>query len=287
MTGASPLTPLRSPTGFEGGASAFALTLWTNDPRVARAADLAGVDRIGVDLERFGKSRRQHGRGTWISSHTYADIRRIRGSLSRAQLFARTDPLTDHSPDQVGRLLAEGVEVLMLPMYERGEEVARFADIVDGRASLVPLLETRSAAEQISQLASLGVVNELHIGINDLAISLGARMRFDVLFSPLVERVAETASDAGVRLGIGAIGRLSHPALPISASLLYARYVELGAEAALLARTYVDGIDVERELAVEIGRSRHELAWWRAADAGSRERARTALRAAINAREQW
>ena len=51
----------------------FALTLFTNDVELARRADVAGVNRIGLDLEVLGKAKRQQHLNTWISHiHGYA-----------------------------------------------------------------------------------------------------------------------------------------------------------------------------------------------------------------------
>ena len=72
----------------------------------------------------------------------------VRAALTRSQLFARVNPLHRGSRDEVERLLELGVRVLMLPMFETAEAVARFCTIVSGRATVVPLLETRGAAEQ-------------------------------------------------------------------------------------------------------------------------------------------
>ena len=60
------------------------LTLWTNDPDTARSADAAGIDRIGVDLDRLGKAERQAGLATWISPHTVADLERLRPAVRAA-----------------------------------------------------------------------------------------------------------------------------------------------------------------------------------------------------------
>ncbi len=47
----------------------FILTLFTNDVELARRADEAGINRIGLDLERIGKAERQQHLKTWISDH--------------------------------------------------------------------------------------------------------------------------------------------------------------------------------------------------------------------------
>src|SRR5687767_11459014 len=73
-------TALRSPT--RSPKQDFVLTLWTADPMVAHRAEIAGVDRIGVDLEILGKAERQAGLGTWISPHKEADLVVLRALLS-------------------------------------------------------------------------------------------------------------------------------------------------------------------------------------------------------------
>src|SRR6185436_12988331 len=65
-------------------ADELVLTLWTSDPQLAARADAAGVERIGVDLERLGKRDRQGGLGTWISEHTEADLATVGTALAGA-----------------------------------------------------------------------------------------------------------------------------------------------------------------------------------------------------------
>src|SRR6186713_1663946 len=128
-SGAFRPTPRQSPTGSP---ESFVLTLWTNDLDLARRADAAGVQRIGVDLERLGKAERQRGRGTWISPHTIDDLAVLKPALSRARLFARVNPLHADSGEEVAAVLAAGVEVLMLPMVASAHEAAAFTALVDG-----------------------------------------------------------------------------------------------------------------------------------------------------------
>lgn len=94
------------------------LTLWTEDPVLARCADAAGIDRIGLDLETTSNRERQSGLGTWISSHRLKNLPDVRGSLRNAEQLARVNPLGPTTSDEVDRLTAMGVEVLMLPMFE-------------------------------------------------------------------------------------------------------------------------------------------------------------------------
>src|SRR4249920_3799309 len=108
-SGAFRPTPRQSPTSSP---DSFVLTLWTNDLDLARRADAAGVQRIGADLERLGKSERQRGRPTWISPHTIDDLAALGPVLSRARLFARVNPLHAGSQEEVAAVLAAGVEVI-------------------------------------------------------------------------------------------------------------------------------------------------------------------------------
>lgn len=265
----------------------FVLTLWTDNPALAAAADSAGVDRVGLDLERLGKSERQRGLGTWISTHRIDGLEPLRRSLNQAQLFARINPFGEHTAEEVERVLAGGVTVVMLPMFESAEEVASVIAVVDRRAAVVPLLETRAAAEGVAELVALGELEEVHIGLNDLALSLGVRNRFEVLSSPLVRRVSEQVRAAGLRLGVGAVGRLGDDTVPVAPDLLYARYVELGATAALLARSFMRGLDGAPRIAAEVANSRERLAWWYAAGARSRAHAHRRLRAAVASASGW
>jgi citrate lyase beta subunit len=221
------------------------------------------VDRIGLDLERQGKRARQRGRGTWISDHRVESLCAVRTALRNAELFARTEPLHARTRQEVELLIDQGVRVLMLPMFESAREVELLLELVAGRARVVPLLETRAAAADIERLVALSGLDELHIGINDLSLSLGVANRFAVLFSSLVGDVCRTAEAAGLRIGIGAIGRFDDRSLPVEPDLVYARYVALGATGALLARSYAARATDAAELAGLIATSRERIDWWR------------------------
>jgi hypothetical protein len=270
-------------------ATRFVLTLWTDSAELAAAANAAGIDRVGVDLERIGKRERQRGRGTWISPHRHESLAGLRAALTHAELFARVDPLNPASARQVEELLDHGVEVLMLPMFSHAEEVARFLDIIAGRARTVLLVETRAACEQIEEILALaGDAEEIHLGINDLALSLGSPSRFDVLLSAEVGRVTACTRERGVRLGIGGVGRLHDVRQPIAPDLLYAEYVRLGASASLISRAFLTRTPLDPvALADDVARTRARLEYWRTAPAEARARAHGELRRALLAREVW
>lgn len=85
----------------------------------------------------------------------------------------RTDPIFDGFSDELEGVLACEPDVVMLPYFKTVREVETFIKAVDGRATTSLLLETREAAEQIDDIISVGGIDEIHIGLNDLSHSYG------------------------------------------------------------------------------------------------------------------
>jgi hypothetical protein len=253
--------PSTLPEARGASTDAFVLTLWTADPVLAARADAAGVDRVGVDLERIGKAERQRGLGTWISPHSEVDLGPVGTALKRADLFARVNPLHDRSDDEVETVIALGARVLMLPMVAHEDEAAQFVALVGGRATVVLLVECAEAIERIDRLAAVYGVDEIHLGLNDLALSLGMPNRWLTLAGDLALDAGERVRAAGKRFGIGGIGRVDQEALPVPADLVYAEYARTGAAAALLSRSF--SADPEIDLAHEVTCARERLESWR------------------------
>lgn len=145
----------------------------TNSPEVASIADGAGVDRIFIDLEQYGKEKRQKNWDSVKSKHSISDIPKVKAAVKNAQIFVRTDPIFDGFSDELEGVLACEPDVVMLPYFKTVREVETFIKAVDGRATTSLLLETREAAEQIDDIISVGGIDEIHIGLNDLSHSYG------------------------------------------------------------------------------------------------------------------
>ena len=265
----------------------FTFTLWTDDPRLAARADAAGVDRVGVDLETIGKAERQAGRGTWISGHRLEDLGPLRATLTRAKLFARVNPLHDDSAAELDAVLDAGVEVVMLPMFAGAEEVARFCELVAGRARVVLLLETVAGLRALPWILDIPGVDELHVGINDMALDMGLQNRFAVMARHEIDAAAQLAHAAGVVFGIAGVGRVDDDSLPIPSDLVYAQYARLGARSALLARSFFGPFPEAIDLAAELDRSRRRLADWFARPREELEATREELRRAAAEAESW
>jgi hypothetical protein len=104
-------------------------------------------------------------------------------------------------------------------------------------------------------------VDDIHVGLNDLALSLGLASRWQVLAGERLAAAARAVHAAGRRFGFGGIGGVDDDALPIPADLIYAEYARVGATAALVARAFPTAGD----LGVEVARARDRLTSWRAA----------------------
>jgi hypothetical protein len=74
--------------------------------------------------------------------------------------------------------------------------------------------------------------------------------------------------------------------VPVAPDLLYARYVELGASAALIARSLIRGC-CPQQLAEAVTATRQRIAWWQRAGYARREWARRELVSQIARQTSW
>ena len=196
----------------------------TNSPEVASIADGAGVDRIFIDLERYGKEKRQKNWDSVKSKHSISDIPKVKSAVKNAQIFVRTDPIFDGFSDELEGVLAE---------------VETFIKAVDGRATTSLLLETREAAEQIDDIISVGGIDEIHIGLNDLSHSYGKKFLFEELADGTVDRLVERFKADGIKnYGFGGIASLGSGLLP--AEMIIPEHYRLGSNCAILSRAFCD-----------------------------------------------
>lgn len=221
-----------------GYGDTFCLTLFTNNPELAVRAEQAGVDRIGIDLEHLGKHARQGGRNAWISDHALADIFAIAAKIDNSHLFCRINPIHPDSATEIEALLETGVATVMLPMFTTVREVETFLRLLDGRAHPVLLLETASAAAMVGDICRVPGVKEIHIGFNDLRLSLGWPSHFHVLVSDLLVGLSDTINQAGIAFRMGGLGRADDDTLPIPSALVYPQFPRLHATGALLSRVF-------------------------------------------------
>ncbi len=212
------------------------LILITNDPVKGAIAQDAGVDRIMIDLEILGKVERQGHLDTVISHHREADIVPMRRVLKRAGLLVRVNPVHPGTAGEIRTCLDAGVDIIMLPMFTCRDDVARFVDLVAGRARTCLLLETPQAYVRADDILSCPGIDEVHVGLNDLHLGMGLTFMFELLSHGIVEQLARAVTQRGIKFGFGGVGRLS--AGPLSARLILSEHVRLGSSQVLLSRDF-------------------------------------------------
>jgi len=210
--------------------------LITNDPDVAKYAELSGVGRIFVDLEVLGKQERQGHLDTLISQHAMADVAKVKQCLTQAELLVRLNPLHPGSKVEVDEAIAGGADLLMLPMFRSADEVRQFSELVDGRAKIVPLVETYGAAKSIDEIVSVSGITEIYIGLNDLHLDMELNFMFEPLANGFVDQVAETIKAAGLPFGFGGIARVGEGAIP--GEMVLGEHLRLKSSSVILSRTF-------------------------------------------------
>ena len=212
----------------------------TNLPELASRCDQMPGMRLFVDLERNGKAARQKGHDTFISTHHVGDVGRIKAVLKQSRLMVRVNPYQMDKPAaskaEIDDVLNQGADMLMLPMFSHAEELRAFADVVAGRAAIVPLLETAGALHALDEWMGISGIAEVFVGLNDLHLSLCCSFMFEPLLMGHVERVAMAAKARGLRFGFGGIARMDEGVLPGRDVL--AEHVRLGSSAVILSRTF-------------------------------------------------
>ena len=212
----------------------------TNQPELAARCDQIAGMRVFVDLECDGKAERQKGHDTFISTHHVEDVERVKAVLKHSLLMVRVNPYRLHSPEtsksEVNEVLAQGADLLMLPMFAEARQVKAFCEMVDGRVPVVLLLETADALNSLNEWLDTPGISEVFVGLNDLHLSLGCRFMFEPLLQGHVDRVAEAVKLRGLRFGFGGIARMNEGVLPGRDVL--GEHLRLGSQAVILSRTF-------------------------------------------------
>ncbi|MBE5747090.1 MAG: aldolase [Clostridiales bacterium] len=208
----------------------------TNAPKVAAIAQKYGVDRIFIDLETLGKEERQKGMNTVKSNHTVLDVLSLRKIITQSEILVRVNPWNKESPKEIDDVVKAGADVIMLPMWKTADEVRSFVRAVDGRAKTMLLLETKEADECLDEVLSLGGVDEIHIGLNDLHLSYGLTFMFELLANGTIERICAKIRARGIPYGFGGVARIGAGDLP--AERILSEHYRLGSSFAILSRSF-------------------------------------------------
>lgn len=209
----------------------------TNDPAVAKIAADAGVDRIFIDMEVLGKAERQGGMDTVQSHHTPEDIAKVRAAIGdQAEIMARVNPLNPNSQTEIDDAIANGADVIMLPMWRTAGDLRQLVRMVNGRAKVMPLLETDTAAEHLPEALTVPGIDQMHIGLNDLHLCYHQKFMFQLLTDGTVDRLCAQLRDANIPYGFGGVGRPGSGALP--AEYIIGEHYRLGSRYVILSRSF-------------------------------------------------
>ena len=209
----------------------------TNDPAVAKIAADAGVDRIFIDMEVLGKAERQGGMDTVQSHHVPEDIAKVRAAIGGgAEIMVRVNPLNPNSQAEIDASIENGADVIMLPMWRTADDLRQFVSMVDGRAKVMPLLETDTAADNLPVAVKVSGIDQMHIGLNDLHLCYHQKFMFQLLADGTVDRLCTQLRDANIPYGFGGVGRPGSGTLP--AEYIIGEHYRLGSQYVILSRSF-------------------------------------------------
>lgn len=221
---------------------ALKLMYITNKPAVAEIAEASGVDWIFLDMEFIGKDARQGGLDTVQNHHTVKDVANIKAAVKKAKVLVRVNPIHELLPDypsskdEIDATINAGADIVMLPFFKTVEEVRTFIKLVDGRAKTCLLLETAEAAMLIDEILKVPGIDMIHIGLNDLHLSLGMKFMFQLLTDGIVENLANKIKAKGIPFGFGGIARLDTGAVP--GKYVLKEHYRLGSSMVIISRSF-------------------------------------------------
>lgn len=240
------------------------LMLITNKVDIAEYSVKSGVSRIFIDLEVLGKHERQGHLDTVISEHSLQDVGKLRNALIDAEILVRINPLHDGTQHEIDSVIEQGADIIMLPMFHSKKDIDAVGKMINNRARFIPLIETKSAAENLQSYVESSYVSEFYIGLNDLHRELGYKFMFQILSDGYLDDLVDIIKKTGKPFGFGGIARIGEGMLP--ARLILAEHVRLGSSSVILSRSFhqrattLEELKSNIDLPIEIEKIYRELA---------------------------
>lgn len=252
----------------------------TNVPEIAQIAEKNNVKYIMVDMEYIGKEDRQSGYDSVKNRHSFGDIQRMKGCLTRSKVLVRCNPIHGESAayvsseEEIGQIIEGGADIVMLPYFKTMGEVRSFLQVV-GKHKVEKwlLVETPQAAEQIDGILGLDGIDAVHIGLNDLSLGYHKKFMFELLADGTIESLCSKLKKKGMEFGFGGVAALGQGIIP--AEYVLGEHYRLGSCRAILSRTFCNyekagGLDeIEKIFSVELEKIRdyeealkHKSAAW-------------------------
>ena len=198
------------------------------------------------------------------------DIAKVRTAIGGgAEIMARINPLNSNSQAEIDASIEDGADVIMLPMWRTADDLRQLVSMVDGRAKVMPLLETDTAADNLPEAVKVSGIDQMLIGLNDLHLCYHQKFMFQLLADGTVDRLCARLRDANIPYGFGGVGRPGSGTLP--AEYIIGEHYRLGSQYVILSRSFcntsrVTDLDEIRRIFTEgvadIRRVEQECAAW-------------------------
>jgi hypothetical protein len=132
-------------------------------------------------------------------------------------------------------------------MFKSRSEVDLFIRLVGGRVKTCLLLETREALFDIDNILSIKGIDEIHIGLNDLHLSMGLSFMFELLSNGVIEMLSKKIVKVGLKFGFGGVARFGTGDL--DSSLILSEHIRLNSSMVILSRDFKkDNVDLKGEV---------------------------------------
>lgn len=213
--------------------------LITNNSEIGSYLIKNGVSRIFIDLESLGKMQRQKDRDTWKTNHVMEDIKNMKGKIKSKKLLVRLNPWNLNSKDEINIAIKYGADYLMLPMIKKISDIRNFCEVVRYRVPVVPLIETRESLLFLDEIIKIESINEIYIGLNDLAISCGYKFIFEPLINGMLDNASILLNKNTIKWGFGGIAKIGEGLLP--AEYILGEHVRLKSTNVILSRSFHGG----------------------------------------------
>jgi hypothetical protein len=210
------------------------------------------LDRIMIDLEYIGKKERQTGKDLFHSEHKIEDVSKIKSVLNKTDLMVRVNSIHTNTHIEIEEVISKGADIIMLPYFKSYEEVEYFIKCVNKRAKVSLLIETKEALSFLNLLILNNDIDEYHIGLNDLSISLGNQTIFDSILDGTIENCISILKSSNKPYGFGGVGSLSNKNLTIDPLLCLSEQIRLGCSIGWLGRSFRNLIKDKDSLEQEI-----------------------------------
>lgn len=217
--------------------------IYENNPENIVIYDAAGISRIFIDLEINGKAERQAGMNTVINNHKINDVAIAKKAIKNSELLVRINPINFNTEREINEVIEAGADIIMLPMFKHLEEVKSFIDYVNKRAKISLLFETSEAYYHVDEILKIDGIDEAHIGLNDLHLSMGLDFLYELMVNGQVEFLANKFKKYNIPFGVGGVAKMNEGEL--KGEIIITEHARIGSSAVILSRSFKSNVDLK------------------------------------------